>query len=297
METTRAGFLGGAFGGAAALALPSFVSEAAAATPPVLPGLEVGGSIPATLPTRQLVGVESFKVLEGYPEPRFEIHAIGGGKVGELAFQHRRSSQGHGSDGISVDLDSGKHAAHTIKADATGKHAAAGAVIARAGNHAFRAKFHVELAPSSRELQPAYRVTDASLHVNGASQKVTLPDHSFVIWPARSADAERAGRVLKAFENAAHGTGAQGVLNDDTFRVLATLAADPLLIAYEALNPAYGAGVAGAWQLPSIFQCLDGRLVRQTPAAFAYYGIGCVAAVAGPAFDETGAKGFRAPTL
>jgi hypothetical protein len=297
METTRAGFLGGAFGGAAAVALPNFVSQAAAATPAVLPGLEPGVTLPATLPTRQLVGVESFKVIDAYPEPRFEIHAIGGGKVGTLAFQHKRSSTGHGSDGISVDLGSGKTAVHTIKADAAGKHAATGAVIARAGDHVFRAKFHVELSPSSRELQPAYRVTDASLHVDGKSRKVTLPDHSFVIWPGRSADSERARRVLKAFETAAHGSGAQGVFDDDTFRVLATLAADPLLIAYEALNPAYGAGVAGAWQLPSIFQCLDGRLVRQTPAAFAYYGIGCVAAVAGPAFDETGVKGFRAPKL
>jgi hypothetical protein len=37
--------------------------------------------------------------------------------------------------------------------------------------------------------------------------------------------------------------------------------------------------------------------VRQTPAAFAYYGVGCVAATAGQGFDETGVKGFRAPKL
>jgi hypothetical protein len=289
METTRAGFLGGAFGGAAALALPNLVSDAVAATAPVLPGLEPGMTIPATLPTRQLVGAESFTL--------FEVHAIGGEKTGTLRFLHQRSSQGHGSDGISVDLGGGKTASHIIKADATGKHAATGAVIAKAGDHVFRAKFKVELAPSNRELQPTYRVTDASLHVDGKSHKVTLPDHAFVIWPARSADAERAGHVLKAFEHVARGTGAGAVFADDTYRVLATLSSDPLLIAYEALNPTYGAGVAGPWQVPSIFQCLDGRFIRQSPAAFAFYGIGCVAAVAGPALDESGVKGFRAPQL
>jgi hypothetical protein len=297
MQTTRAGFLGGAFGGAAALALPNLVSEAGAATPAVLPGLEPGTTVPATAPTRQLAGVEGFKVLEGYPEPRFEIHAIGGDAVGTLAFPHKRSSQGHGSDGVTVDLGGGKTAAHIIKGDATGKHSAAGAVIARAGGHAFRSKFDVELAPSGGELQPAYRVTGASLHLDGKSHKVTLPDRAFVLWPGRSGDAAHARAALKAFEKAAHGLGAQAVFDDDTFRVLATLCADPVLIAYEALNPAYGDGLFGPWQIPSVFQCLDGRLVRQTPAAFAYYGIGCVSAIAGPALDETDVKGFRAPKL
>lgn len=297
METTRAGFLGGVLGGAAGLALPAFVSDAAAAAPAVLPGLEPGGTIPATLPTRQLLNVESFEVVEGYPEPLFKIHRVGGGTVGTLKFTHQRTTTGHGYDGLVLNLGGGRTAHHLTKGDATGDHRATGAAIAKAGGRSFRANFTIDVAASRGEMQAAYRLTKGTVHSGGKSRSVALPDRSLVLWPARGADFEPSRDLFTALEQAAKGVDAGKVFAEDDWKVLATLAADPLLMAYEALNPAFGAGLAGPWQLPSIFQCLDGRLVRQTPAAFAYYHIGCITSIAGPAFDESGVRGFRAPKL
>jgi hypothetical protein len=292
---TRARFLGaaasaGAAGAVASLGFPR-IARAAGEQPP-LPPLTPGLQLPASGATQQLLpGVLGYQVIDGYPSPKFGV-GTAAGPAGFLSYDITRSA-GSGSDLITFQSASGHAATHEVHATASGSKVDGG-VRVETESGVFAGELSFDVAPVDGTMQPGYRLRDGSCSAGGRSRRLKGSKDRFVLFSSTSKELDALSSVVSDFESAGEKVRADTVLADPTYRVLATLVTDPILVGYQTFSPSYPLISAGPWTAPSVLGCIDGKYVRPSAAGLLLWCMSCMTASVVGSLDQSGVTGFGA---
>lgn len=292
---TRAGFLGAAAGAGAATAVTALgfprIAAAEGEQPP-LPPLAPGLQLPASGATQQLLpGVIGYQVIEGYPSPKFGV-GTASGPAGVLSYDLERQA-GSGSDVIAFQAASGQVAQHTIEANGSGS-SVEGLVSVETGSGAFTGELRFDVVPAAGAIQPAYRLHDGQCTAGGRSRRINGSRERFVLFPSTSAELNALASVVGDLEKAGDKVRADSVLVDPTYRMLATLVTDPIMIGYQTFNPSYPLIAAGPFAAPSVLGCIGGKYVRPSAEGLMLWGMSCMTATVVGSLDQSGVTGFGA---
>lgn len=292
---TRAGFLGAAAGAGAATAVASLgfprLARADSSQPP-LPPLTPGLQLPASGSTQQLLpGVLGYQVIDGYPSPKFAV-GTGAGPAGVLSYDIQRAP-GSGSDAIAFQSASGQVARHVVEATGSGSRVD-GVVRVETAEGIFSGELSFDVAPADGAIQPAYQLRDGRCSVGDRSRRLKGSKDRFVLFPSTSKELNALASVVSDLESAGDKVQPDGVLADPTYRVLATLVTDPILVGYQTFSPSYPLITAGPWTAPSVLGCIDGKYVRPSAPGLMLWCMSCMTAAVVGSLDQSGATGFGA---
>jgi hypothetical protein len=292
---TRAGFLGAAASAGAATAVASLGyprSARADGSQPPLPPLTPGLQLPASGSTQQLLpGVVGYQVIDGYPSPKFGV-GTASGPAGFLSYDIQRSA-GSGSDTIAFQSVSGHAAQHVVEATATGSKVD-GVVRVEGARGVFTGEVSFDVVPAEGAIQPAYRLHGGRCSVGDVSRRLKGSKDTFVLFPSTSKELNALSSVVSDFESAGAKVQADAVLADPTYRVLATLVTDPILVGYQTFSPSYPLISAGPWTAPSVLGCIDGKYVRPSAEGLLLWCMSCMTASVVGSLDQSGVTGFGA---
>jgi hypothetical protein len=230
-------------------------------------------------------------VIDGYPSPKFGV-GTASGPAGFLSYDITRGA-GSGTDRITFQSASGPVAKHVIEATGSGS-SVDGVVRVETADGVFSGEVSFDIGPADGAIQPAYQLRDGRCTVGDRSRRLKGSKDRFVLFPSTSKELNALSSVVSDFESAGEKVRAASVLANPTYRVLATLVADPILIGYQTFSPSYPLISAGPWTSPTVLGCIDGKYVRPSAEGLLLWCMSCMAAAVAGSLDQSAVTGFGA---